>query len=63
MDWRDPVIVALAGLLGMIGGAFGPVGIVAGVLFGAAVGARWAARADRLLAPERRVADLDDDER
>jgi hypothetical protein len=56
MDWRDLVTIGLAGVLGMVGGVFGPVGIAAGVLLGAAVGARWGARADRLAAPEGRVS-------
>ncbi|AZH23964.1 hypothetical protein [Haloplanus aerogenes] len=66
MDWRDLVTIALAGVFGMLGGVFGPVGIVAGIVVGAAIGARWAARSDRLEALERRVAELesapDDDE-
>lgn len=62
MDARDVVVIALAGLLGMVGGAFGPVGIVAGVVVGAAVGSRWAARTDRIEALERRVAELEGDE-
>jgi hypothetical protein len=53
MDWRDLVIIALAGVLGMVGGVFGPVGIIGGVVLGAAVGARWGARADRVAAVER----------
>jgi hypothetical protein len=64
MDWRDLVTIALAGVLGMVGGVFGPVGIAAGVVLGAAVGARWGARADRVAALERRVSALEsrDDE-
>jgi hypothetical protein len=59
MDWRDLVTIALAGVLGMVGGVFGPAGIVAGVLLGAAVGARWGARSDRMATLERRVTDLE----
>lgn len=62
MDWRDFVTIALAGVLGMVGGVFGPVGIVGGVVLGAAVGATWGARSDRVAALERRVADLESDE-
>mgnify|MGYP000306499921 CR=1 FL=1 len=63
MDWRDFVTIALAGVCGMVGGVFGPVGIVAGVVLGAATGARWAARSDRITALERRVAELESDDR
>jgi len=66
MDWRDLVTIALAGVCGMVGGLFGPVGIVLGIVVGAAAGARWATRTDRITALERRVAELesapDDDE-
>jgi hypothetical protein len=62
MDWRDLVTIALAGVLGMVGGVFGPVGIAGGVVLGAAVGATWGARSDRVAALERRVADLETDE-
>ncbi|WP_251341887.1 hypothetical protein [Haloplanus halophilus] len=62
MDWRDVVIVVLAGVLGMLGGVFGPVGILAGVVVGAALGARWASRSDRIAALERRVAELEGDD-
>lgn len=57
MDWRDFVTIALAGVLGMVGGAFGPVGILAGVVLGAAAGARWGTRADRPGALEDGVAE------
>jgi hypothetical protein len=59
MDWRDLVTIGLAGVLGMVGGVFGPVGIAAGVVVGAAVGARWGARADRVAALEDRVSELE----
>lgn len=59
MDARDVVVIALAGLLGMVGGAFGPPGILVGVVVGAAVGSRWAARSDRIESLERRVAELE----
>jgi len=62
MDWRDLVTVALAGLLGMLGGVFGPAGIVAGVVAGAALGARWASRSDRIAALEHRVRELEGEE-
>jgi len=61
MDWRDLVTIVLAGVCGMVGGVFGPLGIAGGVVGGAAVGAQWAARSDRLAALERRVAELDAD--
>jgi hypothetical protein len=66
MDWRDFVTIVLAGVLGMAGGVFGPVGIVGGVVLGAAVGATWGARSDRTAALERRVTELEsgpDDDR
>jgi hypothetical protein len=59
MDWRDLVTIAAAGVCGMVGGVFGPAGIAGGVVVGAAVGARWAARSDRIAALERRVAELE----
>ena len=59
MDWRDLVTIGLAGVLGMVGGVFGLVGIAAGVVVGAAVGARWGKRSDRMAALERRVTDLE----
>jgi len=59
MDWRDFVTIVFAGVCGMVGGVFGPVGIAGGVVVGAAVGARWAARSDRLATLERRVAELE----
>ncbi|MEF8856737.1 MAG: hypothetical protein V5A16_04880 [Haloplanus sp.] len=59
MDWRDLVTIALAGVLGMIGGVFGPVGIAAGVVLGAAVGAQWGVRADRDATVDRSTAELE----
>jgi hypothetical protein len=62
MDWRDAVVVVLAGVLGMSGGVFGPAGVVAGVVVGAVLGAGWATRSARLAGGDRRARDPSDEE-
>lgn len=47
MDYKDAVVVSLAFLSGLAGASLGgPVGLLAGIVVGAGLGATWAYRTD-----------------
>lgn len=47
MDYKDFVVIGITVLGGLAGGTLGPLGVIAGILVGAGVGAMWASYSDR----------------
>ncbi|MFC4548846.1 MULTISPECIES: hypothetical protein [Halorussus] len=64
MDYKDFVVVAVAALFGMAGATVGGFpGVAVGIVVGAGMAATWAAATDRANYLERRVGELESEER